>query len=95
LSQKLCPTDYIDRYSLSLSAGQTLEIEPFVNKLIKIGYRRVSTVMDQGEFSIKGALIDLYPMGAKYPYRIDLFDNEIDSIRTFKASTQRSIESYK
>ena len=92
LSQKLCPIDYIDRYSLSLSAGQTLEIEPFVNKLIKIGYRRVSTVMEQGEFSIKGALIDLYPMGAKYPYRIDLFDNEIDSIRTFKASTQRSIE---
>ena len=48
--------------------------------------------MEQGEFSIKGALIDLYPMGAKLPYRIDLFDNEIDSIRTFDASTQRSIE---
>ena len=91
LSQKLCPTDYIDRYSLSLSVGQTFDIEPFVDRLIKIGYRRVSTVMEQGEFSIKGALIDLYPMGTKYPYRIDLFDNEIDSIRTFKASTQRSI----
>ena len=48
--------------------------------------------MEQGEFNIKGALIDLYPMGAISPYRIDLFDNEIDSIRTFKASTQRSID---
>ena len=92
LLQRLCPTDYIDKYSFSLKAGETLEIEPFVNKLLKIGYRRVSTVMEQGEFNIKGALIDLYPMGAKSPYRIDLFDNEIDSIRTFKASTQRSIE---
>ena len=92
LSQRLCPTDYIDKYSFSLNAGEILEIESFVNKLLKIGYRRVSTVMEQGEFNIKGALIDLYAMGAKSPYRIDLFDNEIDSIRTFKASTQRSIE---
>ena len=85
MSQRLCPTDFIDRYSLNLKKGQTLEIETFITKLIKIGYRRVATVMEQGEFSIKGALIDLYPMGTKLPYRIDLFDNEIDSIRTFDA----------
>ena len=48
--------------------------------------------MEQGEFSLKGALIDMYPMGAKTPYRIDLFDNEIDSIRSFDPSSQRSIE---
>jgi transcription-repair coupling factor (superfamily II helicase) len=92
LSQRLCPTDYIEKYSLSLSHGAQLSIKPFVEKLIKIGYRRVATVMEQGEFCIKGALIDLYPMGAKNPYRIDLFDDEIDSIRTFESSTQRSIE---
>ena len=92
VSQRLCPTDYIDKYSLNLIKGQTLEIETFITKLIKIGYRRVATVMEQGEFSIKGALIDLYPMGTKLPYRIDLFDNEIDSIRTFDANSQRSIE---
>ncbi|AXE61514.1 transcription-repair coupling factor [Candidatus Thioglobus sp. NP1] len=92
MSQRLCPTDYIDKYSLSLIKGQTLEIETFISKLSKIGYRRVATVMEQGEFSIKGALIDLYPMGTKLPYRIDLFDNEIDSIRTFDANSQRSIE---
>ena len=45
LLQRLCPTDYIDKYSFSLNAGETLEIEPFSNKLLKIGYRRVSTVI--------------------------------------------------
>ena len=92
LSQRLCPTDYIEKYSLSLARGGQLNIDHFVDKLVKIGYRRTSSVMEQGEFCIKGALIDIYPMGAKTPYRIDLFDNEIDSIRTFETSTQRSIE---
>ncbi len=92
LSQKLCPKNYIEKYSLYLKTKQTLDIEPFCENLIKIGYRRVKTVMEQGEFCIKGALIDLYPMGTKNPYRIDLFDNEIDSIRSFETSSQRSIE---
>ena len=92
LSQRLCPKDYIKKYSLHLKTRQDLEIDAFTESLIKIGYRRVSTVMESGEFSIKGALIDLYPMGSSNPYRIDLFDNEIDSIRSFDPSTQRSIE---
>ena len=92
LSQRLCPTDYIEKYSFSLARGGKLDTDRFVDKLVKIGYRRTSSVMEQGEFCIKGALIDIYPMGAKKPYRIDLFDNEIDSIRTFDTSTQRSIE---
>ena len=92
LSQRLCPKEYINQYSLNLKTRQSLEINSFVESLIKIGYRRVTTVMEPGEFSIKGALIDLYPMGAANPFRIDLFDNEIDSIRSFDPSTQRSIE---
>ena len=92
LSQRLCPKEYINQYSLNLKTRQSLEIDSFVESLIKIGYRRVTTVMEPGEFSIKGALIDLYPMGAANPFRIDLFDNEIDSIRSFDPSTQRSIE---
>ena len=92
LSQRICPTDYIEKYSFSLTRGGTLDINHFVDKLVKIGYRRTTCVMEQGEFCIKGALIDLFPMGARTPYRIDLFDNEIDSIRTFETSTQRSIE---
>ncbi|MBT3457066.1 MAG: transcription-repair coupling factor [Thiotrichales bacterium] len=92
LSQRLCPKDYINKYSLNLKTRQNLEIDSFTESLIKIGYRRVTTVMEPGEFSLKGALIDLYPMGAANPYRIDLFDNEIDSIRSFDPSTQRSID---
>ena len=92
LSQRLCPKDYINKYSLNLKTRQDLEIDSFTECLIKIGYRRVTTVMEPGEFSLKGALIDLYPMGAANPYRIDLFDNEIDSIRSFDPSTQRSID---
>ncbi|MDB4038529.1 transcription-repair coupling factor [Candidatus Thioglobus sp.] len=92
LSQRLCPKNYIEIYSLHLKTKQNLEIKSFSESLIKIGYRRVTTVMEQGEFCIKGALIDLYPMGTKNPYRIDLFDNEIDSIRSFDTSSQRSIE---
>ena len=71
-----------------------MRVDSFTANLIKIGYRRVTTVMEQGEFSLKGALIDMYPMGAKNPFRIDLFDNEIESIRSFDPSSQRSIESH-
>jgi len=92
LSQRICPRDFIEKYSLSLKNNQNLEIDSFIGNLIRIGYRRVTTVMEQGEFSLKGALIDMYPMGAKNPYRIDLFDNEIESIRSFDPSSQRSIE---
>jgi transcription-repair coupling factor (superfamily II helicase) len=60
--------------------------------LLKIGYNRVTTVREHGEFSVKGSLIDLFPMGVNSPYRIDLFDQEIESMRIFDASTQRSIE---
>jgi transcription-repair coupling factor (superfamily II helicase) len=61
-------------------------------RLLKIGYHRVTTVREHGEFSIKGSLIDIYPMGSKHPYRVDLFDQEIESIRLFDTSTQCSIE---
>ncbi|MBE9533101.1 MAG: transcription-repair coupling factor, partial [Proteobacteria bacterium] len=57
------------------------------------GYRTVSQVMEYGEFAVRGAIIDLYPMGSKLPYRIDLFDDEIDTLRTFDPETQRSIDS--
>jgi len=92
LSQRICPKGYIDKYSLGLKNNQHLEVDSFTANLIKIGYRRVTTVMEQGEFSLKGALIDMFPMGAKNPFRIDLFDNEIESIRSFDPSSQRSIE---
>ena len=92
LSQQLCPLEFSQKYSFSLQIGDVIDIHSFTEKLLKIGYNRVTTVMEHGEFSVKGSLIDLYPMGAKSPYRIDLFDQEIDSIRTFDTSTQRSVD---
>ena len=92
LSQQLCPLEFSQQYSFNLQIGTQIDIQTFTERLLKIGYHRVNTVMEHGEFNIKGSLIDLYPMGAKSPYRLDLFDQEIESIRRFNTSTQRSIE---
>jgi len=92
LSQQLCPLEFSKQYSFSLKNGDDLETQAFAQRLLKIGYNRVTTVREHGEFSIKGSLIDLYPMGATAPYRVDLFDKEIESIRIFDTTTQRSIK---
>ncbi len=92
LTQQLCPLAFSKAYSFSLKVGDTLELQTFAQRLLKIGYNRVTKVMERGEFSVKGSLIDLYPMGAKLPCRLDLFDQEIESIRLFDISTQRSTE---
>ena len=87
---RLPPHHYLDGDCLILDRGQKLEIESFRLRLEQSGYRYVAQVMEHGEFSVRGGLIDLFPMGSNYPLRIDLFDEEIDSIRTFDPETQRS-----
>lgn len=95
LTQQLCPLEFSKAYSFSLKVGAMLELQTFAQRLLKIGYNRVMKVMEHGEFSVKGSLIDIYPMGAKLPCRLDLFDQEIESIRLFDVSTQRSTETTK
>ncbi|WP_428086579.1 transcription-repair coupling factor [Candidatus Thioglobus sp.] len=90
LLSRLCPIEFSEQYSFSVQVGDQLDLNTFSEKLLKIGYNRVTTVMEHGEFNIRGSLIDLYPMGAKSPYRLDLFDQEIETIRVFDTSTQRS-----
>ena len=90
LMQRLAPVDYLDRYLLMLEQGQTLDREKFRNRLERAGYLHVNQVMSHSEFSIRGSIIDLFPMGSTSPYRIDLFDDEIDTIRLFDPDTQRS-----
>jgi len=92
LIQKLAPYDYIQQHSLLLQVGDTLEVPQFTETLQQSGYQRVSQVMEHGEFAVRGAIIDLFPMGSNHPYRLDLFDNEIDSIRQFDPETQRSTQ---
>jgi len=92
LMHRLPPRQYVQQRSLFLQQGQLLKLEEFRHQLVESGYESVSTVMEHGEFAVRGSLIDLYPMGNDLPFRIELFDNEIESIRTFDPETQRTIE---
>ncbi len=87
---RLPPRSFVESHSLMLSVADKLDIESFRMQLERNGYRCVSQVMEHGEFAVRGSLIDLYPMGHKEPFRIDLFDDEIESIRTFDPESQRS-----
>ncbi|MEE9452060.1 MAG: transcription-repair coupling factor, partial [Gammaproteobacteria bacterium] len=92
LMQRLPPQDYLFSHSLQLELGQEIHLDNFRHRLSGSGYRIVDQVMEHGEFALRGAIIDLFPMGSTLPYRIDLFDDEIDSIRTFDPDNQRSLE---
>ncbi|CAK0763570.1 transcription-repair coupling factor [Gammaproteobacteria bacterium] len=95
LMQRLPPREYLDASTLLLDVGQRLNREVLRARLEAAGYRAVATVMERGEFAVRGGLFDLYPMGAELPYRIDLCDDEVDSIRTFDPESQRSRETIK
>ena len=90
LMQRLLPADFLDAHSLLLAVGDELDLDAFRRRLESAGYQCVSQVMTHGEFAVRGSLIDLFPMGSDWPYRIDLFDSEIDSIRTFDPESQRT-----
>lgn len=92
LIQKVAPHPFIEKYTFILQKGDTIEMEAFCQQLENGSYKRVSQVMEHGEFAIRGAIIDLFPIGSKTPYRLDLFDDEIDSLRSFDPETQRSID---
>jgi len=89
---RLCPKRHLDAQRFHLKEGQELPLEQLSKKLTSAGYLNVSNVHEHGEYAIRGALMDVYPMGAENPIRIDWFDNEIESIRWFDTETQRSID---
>jgi transcription-repair coupling factor (superfamily II helicase) len=90
LMQRILPPAFLDTHSLLLKTGQTLDFDNFRRQLEQSGYQAVSQVIAHGEFAVRGSLLDLFPMGSESPLRIDLFDDEIDSIRTFDPETQRT-----
>ncbi|NKF21819.1 transcription-repair coupling factor [Solimonas marina] len=90
LMQRLPPTGWLGGRAFEIKVGDKLDPQRFRERLIAAGYQSVSEVQAQGEFAVRGALLDLYPMGAPDAYRIDLFDDEIETIRTFDPETQRS-----
>ncbi|MEY4591614.1 MAG: hypothetical protein RIR18_509 [Pseudomonadota bacterium] len=88
---RLSPPAFLAAYTFSFAKGETLDAERFRSQLTLAGYTHVTQVVSPGEYSIRGGLIDLYPMGSPLPYRIDLFDDEIESIKTFDVDTQRTV----
>lgn len=90
LMQRIAPPEYLQAHSLVLRVGERLDPDSMRRRLERAGYRCVSQVMEHGEFAVRGALLDLFPMGSETPYRIDLFDEEVESIRLFDPETQRS-----
>ncbi len=92
LVQRLPPRGYVDGRSFDLAVGQRLAVDPLRRQLIESGYASVAQVVSHGEFALRGSLLDVFPMGAHAPLRLDLFDDEIEAIRTFDPDTQRSLD---
>ncbi len=92
LLHRLAPRGFIKGHALALEQGQHLDVEALRRALEAAGYRYVNQVMEHGEFTVRGSIIDLFPMGSQRPFRLDLFDDEIESIRAFDADTQRSVD---
>ncbi|PPU72728.1 MULTISPECIES: transcription-repair coupling factor [Xanthomonas] len=92
LLQQLAPLSYIVGGSFDLTVGQRLDLDTEKRRLESAGYRNVPQVMDPGDFAVRGGLLDVFPMGADTPLRVELLDEDIDSIRAFDPESQRSLD---
>jgi transcription-repair coupling factor (superfamily II helicase) len=88
---RLAPPEFMAAYTFEFKKGQKLNADKFRSQVTLAGYAHVTQVVSPGEYSIRGGLIDLFPMGSQLPYRLDLFDDEIESIKTFDVDTQRTV----
>lgn len=92
LSHKLMPKTHLLGLSLQVKVGDKIDLEQMSLHLTSLCYRKVGEVNEHGEFALRGAILDIFPMGAENPIRIELFDDEVDTLRFFDPQTQRSIE---
>jgi len=92
LMHRLAPREHVLANSFAVKVGDDFNLELNRLKLESVGYHCVSQVYQHGEFAVRGSIVDLFPMGSKAPFRIELFDEEVESIRTFDPETQRSLE---
>ena len=88
---RLAPPAFLAGYTFQFKVKQKLDESKLKGQLTLAGYNHVTQVVSPGEYAVRGGLIDLFPMGSPVPYRVDLFDDEIDSIRTFDPDSQRSL----
>ncbi len=92
LMQRLPPRAFLDQHALIIKHGDTLALDEFRGRLVDAGYRLVSQVEEHGEFAVRGSILDLFPMSSNRPYRVEFFDDEVETIRTFDADTQRGLQ---
>lgn len=91
LMHRTAPADFIAANCFDLKVEDTINVDKLRSQLTDAGYHAVETVLEHGEYAIRGSIIDLFPTGSDLPYRIELFDDEIETLRTFNPETQRSI----
>ncbi|GGI91667.1 transcription-repair coupling factor [Legionella impletisoli] len=92
LMHRLCPPSFLNQHVFMLKHGQTIQVDHFRQQLQQGGYHCVNKVLEHGEFAIRGSILDVFPMGSQTPFRIELFDDEIESLRRFEPESQRTIE---
>jgi len=92
LLQRIAPSSYLAAHSTLLESGQTFDINHERATWEAAGYRCVDTVYEHGEFAVRGSVVDLFPMGSPAPYRLELFDDELESLRSFDPETQRTVQ---
>ena len=93
--KKLPPKDVFAENVIEIALGKELDMEPLKEKLALMGYERMPAIESRGEYSLRGGILDIFTPEGEYPYRIELFDTEVDSIRSFDPDTQRSIGNLK
>ncbi len=95
LAQRVAPYSWVVGEHFDIKVGQKLDLETQKKQLVQAGYRLVDTVYDHGEFAVRGSIMDIFASGQEQPIRIDLFDDEIESLKFFDPETQRTTESLK
>ncbi len=91
LAQKVAPTSYVDARAFILKKGDAFDFAGLQKSLDAAGYRAALNVVAPGEYAVRGSLVDVFPMGAEHPFRVDLFDDEIDSLRFFDPDTNETL----
>ncbi len=92
LFEKVVAPQYLQEKRIDISVGETMDVDFMVELLVEFGFQHVDFVYQPGQFSIRGGIVDVYSYGNEYPYRIELFDVEVESIRTFDPSNQLSVQ---
>jgi len=92
LMLRLPPQSFLQKHALMINTGDQLAIDQFRNNLTEAGYRNVAQVESHGEFAVRGSILDLFPMSSNVPFRVEFFDDEIETIRSFDPDTQRGVD---